>query len=94
MKGIDPAPRIHFILDSSLAIPCLSLRVVGYSFLHWLNPLLVSELGFSLLSLGFSGRICADFPFTSTGGGQSNQSIWRHHGREDSSGKGAEKFDL
>lgn len=51
-KGIVPAPRIHFILDSSLAIPCLSLRVVGYSFLHWLNPLLVSELGFSLLSLG------------------------------------------
>lgn len=49
MKGIDPAPRIHFILDSSLAIPCLSLRVVGYSFLHWLNPLLVSEFGFSLL---------------------------------------------
>lgn len=35
---------MHFILDSSLAIPCLPLRVVGYSFLHWLNPLLVSEL--------------------------------------------------
>jgi gag-polypeptide of LTR copia-type len=31
------------------------------------------------------------FPFKSTNGGQSNQSIWRHHGGEDCGGKGVEK---